>query len=213
MKRVRGRVVAGIMAIAAGTALFSNQGGAHMADIQKEKIKKATFAGGCFWCMEPPFEKLAGVLSVTAGYTGGKKADPTYEEVSHGDTGHAEAVEIEFDPARITYRELLEVFWRNIDPTDPGGQFADRGSQYRTAVYFHDEEQRREAEASKAELEKSGRHKKPVVTEIAPAGPFYSAEEYHQDYSAKNPMPYKFYRFGSGRDGYLKKVWGKEAEH
>ncbi len=176
------------------------------------KTEKATFAGGCFWCMEPPFEKLKGVLSVTSGYTGGRKENPTYEEISAGGTGHAEAIEIVYDSTRISYRELLDVFWRNIDPTTPNRQFVDEGSQYRTAIFFHGEEQRRLAEESKTRLEKSGKFTKPVVTEITPAEKFYPAEEYHQDYYKKNPIRYKFYRNNSGRDGYLEKVWGKDKK-
>jgi methionine-S-sulfoxide reductase len=171
---------------------------------------KATFAGGCFWCMEPPFEKLEGVISVTSGYTGGTKQDPTYEEVSSGKTGHAEAVQIVYDPATVTYEKLLEVFWMNIDPTQPDGQFADRGRQYRTAIFYHDEEQKRLAEASRASLERSGKFSRPIVTEVAPASAFYRAEDYHQDYYKKNAIHYKLYRIGSGREGFLKKTWGAQ---
>lgn len=170
---------------------------------------KALFAGGCFWCMEPPFEKLDGVLSVTSGYTGGKLANPSYQQVSAGGTGHAEAVEILFDPARVSYEKLLDVLWMNIDPTDGGGQFVDRGSQYRSAVFYLDEQQRQQAEASKKKLAESGRFDRPILTEIVPAGPFYPAEEYHQDYYKNNPIRYKFYRHGSGRDRYLDRVWGE----
>lgn len=172
------------------------------------RLDRATFAGGCFWCMEPPFENLPGVVSVTSGYTGGQKADPTYEEVCSGATGHAEAVEILFDPAKIGYEKLLEVFWRNIDPTTPNRQFSDVGSQYRTAIFFHSEEQRRLAEESKKALEESGRVPTPVVTEIVPASTFYPAEEYHQRYHEKNPIRYKLYRAGCGRDRRLKELWG-----
>jgi peptide-methionine (S)-S-oxide reductase len=174
------------------------------------KLEKATFAGGCFWCMEPPFDKLDGVISTTAGYTGGKEKNPTYEQVSSGMTGHAEAIEIVYDPSRITYAELLDVFWRNINPTQADGQFADSGPQYRTAIFYHDEEQKKLALASKRELENSGRFDQKIVTEIVPAGEFYPAEEYHQDYYEKNPIRYKFYRYGSGRDQFLKEAWGKE---
>ncbi|MBI5664516.1 MAG: peptide-methionine (R)-S-oxide reductase MsrB [Nitrospirae bacterium] len=171
------------------------------------KLEKATFAGGCFWCMEPPFEKLDGVKEVVTGYTGGQKENPTYEEVSSGKTGHAEAIQIIFDPAKITYPELLDVFWRQIDPTDSGGQFADRGTQYRTAIFYHSEEQKKLAEKSKDELGRSGIFEKPVVTEILPAGVFYKAEKHHQDYYKNNPIRYKLYHFGSGRDEYLEKKW------
>jgi peptide-methionine (S)-S-oxide reductase len=172
---------------------------------------KATFAGGCFWCMEPPFEKLDGVLSVTSGYTGGKKANPTYEEVSSGGTGHLESVEILFDPAKVSYEQLLEVFWRNVDPTDGGGQFCDRGEQYRTAIFVHDAAQRSAAEASKAALDAAKRLPGPVVTPILAASAFYPAEEYHQDYWKKNPLRYRYYRGGCGRDERLKELWGSEA--
>jgi peptide methionine sulfoxide reductase msrA/msrB len=166
-------------------------------------MKKATFAGGCFWCMEPPFEKLEGVIEVVSGYTGGTKENPTYEEVSSGGTGHVEAVEITYDPQKTSYRILLDVFWRQIDPTDAGGQFADRGGQYVSAIFYHDEEQRAQAVESKKALEASGVFLKPIVTAIIPAGKFYPAEDYHQDYYKKNPIRYKFYRHNSGRDAFL----------
>jgi peptide methionine sulfoxide reductase msrA/msrB len=173
------------------------------------KLDKATFAGGCFWCMEPPYEKLDGVKDVISGYTGGHDTDPTYEEVSSGRTGHVEAVEIIYDPAKISYEELLDVYWRQINPTDSGGQFVDRGSQYRTAIFYHSEEQKALAEKSKKALSESGLFDKPIVTEILPAGPFYRAEEYHQDYYKKNPIRYKLYRFTSGRDQYLNRIWAE----
>ncbi len=176
------------------------------------KLEKATLAGGCFWCMEPPYEKLDGVKEVISGYTGGHTKDPTYEEVGTNRTGHAESVEITYDPTIISYTELLEVFWRQIDPTDPRGQFVDRGSSYRSSIFYHNEEQRMLAERSKKELESSGRYDKPIVTEIVPADTFYRAEEYHQDYYKENPLRYKFYRYGSGRDRYLNKVWGDDRE-
>ena len=174
---------------------------------QSGKLAKATFAGGCFWCMEPPFEKLNGVVSVTSGYTGGKETGPSYQEVSSGRTGHVEAVQVKFDPTVISYDYLLKVFWRQIDPTDDGGQFADRGKQYRTAIFAHDRKQRDQADASKRKLEKSGIFKAPIVTEIRWAEPFYAAEAYHQDYYRKNPAHYKRYRAGSGREGFLRAVW------
>ncbi len=173
-----------------------------------KNLEKATFAGGCFWCMEPPYEKLDGVIDVIPGYTGGQKENPTYEEVSTGTTGHVEAVRIIYDPSQITYADLLDVFWGQINPTDPEGQFVDRGPQYRTAVFYHSEEQRQLAEKSREKVGKSGRFQKPIVTEILPASMFYRAEEYHQDYYKKNPIRYSFYRFRSGRDRYLKKKWG-----
>ncbi len=173
-------------------------------------LKKATFAGGCFWCMEPPFDKLDGVVSTTSGYTGGMTVNPTYKEVSAGKTGHAEAVEILYDPARVSYEKLLEVFWMQINPTTPDRQFVDVGNQYRPEIYYHDEEQRRLAEESKKRMMESGRFDGAIVVPITPAGPFYPAEDYHQDYYEKNPIRYKFYRFNSGRDQYLEKVWGKK---
>lgn len=175
-----------------------------------QKLEKATFAGGCFWCIESPYDKLDGVKEAVSGYTGGQTKNPTYEEVSSGRTGHAEAVEITYDPSKITYDRLLDIFWGQINPTDAGGQFVDRGSQYRTAIYYHTEEQKQLAEASKAKLARSGRFDKSIVTEILPAGPFYKAEEYHQDYWKKNPTRYKFYRYNSGRDQFIEKFWGKE---
>ena len=176
------------------------------------KVEIATFAGGCFWCMEPPFEKLKGVHAVISGYTGGHTENPKYGEVSAGTTGHAEAVEVHYDPAQIGYAELLDVFWRNIDPTTKDRQFVDTGSQYRTAIFYHNDEQKRLAEESKKKLNASGRFGKPIVTEIVPAGRFYPAEEYHQDYYKKSSTRYKFYRFNSGRDQYLEKIWGKDRE-
>jgi peptide-methionine (S)-S-oxide reductase len=174
-------------------------------------LAKATFAGGCFWCMEPPFDKLNGVVSTTSGYTGGEKVDPSYEEVSSGGTGHAESVEVLYDPARVSYEQLLEVFWHNIDPTVRDRQFCDTGHQYRTAIFYHDETQKRLAEQSKAALEKSKPFKEEIVTEIVPAGRFYPAEEYHQDYYKKNPVRYKFYRYNCGRDSRLEQLWGKAS--
>ncbi len=175
-------------------------------------LLKATFAGGCFWCSEADFEKSPGVVKVISGYTGGHKEDPTYGEVSSGATGHAEAVQVYYDPSKISYEELLETFWKHIDPTDSGGQFADRGPQYRSVIFYHDEEQRRLAEKSKEELSKSGRFNKPIVTEIIKFTKFYEAEEYHQDYHKKHSLKYSFYRHGSGRDQFTTKVWGKDLE-
>jgi peptide methionine sulfoxide reductase msrA/msrB len=161
-------------------------------DTHTGKFEKATFAGGCFWCMEPPFEKLKGVKGVIPDYTGGHKENPTYEEVSSGRSGHIEAIQVIYDPSQTTYEELLDIFWRQIDPTDSNGQFADRGSQYRTAIFYHTDEQKRLAEKSKEDLQKSGRFSKLIVTEILKASAFYKAEEYHQDYHKKNPGQYKF---------------------
>jgi peptide-methionine (S)-S-oxide reductase len=174
-------------------------------------LQKATFAGGCFWCMEPPYEKLPGVVSVTSGYTGGKKKNPTYEEVSAGGTGHAEAVLVVYDPSRVSYGKLLEVFWHNIDPTVRDRQFCDSGDQYRSAIFYHNEEQKRLALQSKTELEKNKTFREPVVTEIGKALEFYPAEEYHQDYYKKNPVRYKFYRTTCGRDRRLRELWGDSA--
>ena len=172
----------------------------------------ATFAGGCFWCMEPPYDELDGVISTTSGYTGGRKQNPTYEEVSTGTTGHTEAVQVVYDPKRISYARLLEVFWRNIDPLTANAQFCDHGTQYRSGIFYHDAEQRRLAEDSKRALEASGRFKGPIVTEIVAAGTFYPAEEYHQDYYKKNPIRYKFYRAGCGRDQRLAELWGDSTQ-
>jgi len=172
----------------------------------------ATFAGGCFWCMEPPYDELDGVISTTSGYTGGRKQNPTYEEVSTGTTGHTEAVQVVYDPKRISYARLLEVFWRNIDPLTANAQFCDHGTQYRSGIFYHDAEQRRLAEDSKRALEASGRFKGPIVTEIVAAGTFYPAEEYHQDYYKKNPIRYKFYRAGCGRDQRLAELWGESTQ-
>ena len=179
------------------------------SQVNDGELKKATFAGGCFWCMEPPFDELDGVVSTTSGYTGGHKWRPTYEEVSDGVTGHAEAVEILYDPSKISYTQLLEVFWRNVDPLTPNRQFCDSGSQYRTAIFYHDEEQKRLARESKERLEQSGRFDDLIVTEINRARIFYPAEEYHQDYYMKNPLRYKVYRWGCGRDKRLEQVWGE----
>ena len=170
----------------------------------------ATFAGGCFWCMEGPFDSLPGVISVTSGYTGGHVTNPTYEQVSAGGTGHRESVEIVFDPTKITYAKLLDVFWHNVDPTDNDGQFCDKGSQYRSAIFYHDETQKRLAEESKAAVvKKLGR----VYTDIVPASIFWRAEDYHQHFYKKNPVRYHFYRFNCGRDQRLKALWGSAAGH
>ncbi len=174
------------------------------------KYETATFAGGCFWCMEPPFEKLKGVSDVVSGYMGGTGANPTYED--YASKGHIEVVQITYDPSIVTYNKLLDVFWRQINPTDAGGQFVDRGPQYRSAIFYHNEEQKSLAEKSKADLEKSGKFDKPIVTEILKASTFYKAEEYHQDYYKKNPIRYKYYRSRSGRDEYLEKIWGHDKD-
>jgi len=178
-------------------------------DAKQAETRTAVFAGGCFWCMEKPFEELDGVTSVTSGYTGGRMENPTYQD--YGEGGHLEAVEIVYDPARISYRELLDVFWRQIDPTDPAGQFADRGRSYSTAIFYLDDEQKRLAEQSKADLEEAQIFDKAIVTPILPADRFYKAEEHHQDYYKKNPVRYRYYRSRSGRDRFLDSVWGKEG--
>jgi peptide-methionine (S)-S-oxide reductase len=171
--------------------------------------KTATFAGGCFWCMEPPFDKLEGVISTTSGYIGGHKQDPSYKEVSRGGTGHAEAVQIVYDPGLVDYAELLDVFWHNIDPTTANGQFCDWGDQYRSEIFYHDTEQRQLATKSRAALEELKPFEEPVVTAISEATTFYPAEDYHQDYYQKNPVRYKFYRYGCGRDKRLEELWGQ----
>jgi len=173
----------------------------------------ATFAGGCFWCMEKPFETVPGVSAVISGYTGGRVLDPTYDQVSRGGTGHAEAIQIHYDPALVSYDDLLEIFWRQIDPTDAGGQFVDRGDQYRSEIYVHDALQRSAAEASRAALAASGRFDKPIVTPISDASVYYDAEDYHQDYYKKSPGNYNRYRAGSGRDLYINRVWGDDRSY
>ena len=173
----------------------------------------ATFAGGCFWCVESDFDKVPGVTETISGYTGGGKANPTYQEVSSGTTGHAESVQVIFDPKKVTYEKLLDTFWVSVDPTVKDRQFCDSGNQYRTAIFYNDESQRKAAEASKAALEKSKPFKEPIVTQIVAAGPFYPAEDYHQDYYMKNPVRYQIYRSGCGRDARLKELWGARASH
>ncbi|MFT4577278.1 MAG: peptide methionine sulfoxide reductase msrA/msrB [Nitrospinales bacterium] len=181
--------------------------------IASEKEEVAILAGGCFWCMEHPFEDLPGVYQALSGYTGGKKTNPTYKEVASGQTQHLEAVEIHFDPEKISYEDILEVFWRNINPTDNGGQFVDRGAQYRTGIFYTNEEQKEIAEKSKNKLIKSGRFNKPIVTPVIEASTFYRAEEYHQNFFKKSYIRYKVYRAGSGRDEYINKLWGDDKEY
>lgn len=207
-------ILVSVMAIG-GIAYFNAPG---KSDAEGNKttgnkgFENATFAGGCFWCMVHPFDKMKGVVKVVSGYTGGKTVNPTYEEVSSGTTGSFEAVQITYDPSKITYKVLLDAFWKQIDPTDSGGQFVDRGSQYGTAIFYHNEEQRQLAEESKEELEKSGIFSKPIVTRIIKFTAFYPAEDYHQDYYKKNPVRYELYRLGSGRDTFLKKEWGNHIQ-
>jgi peptide-methionine (S)-S-oxide reductase len=174
---------------------------------------KATFAGGCFWCMQPAFDGVPGVLSTTVGYSGGHTENPTYHEVGSGTTGHAESIEIVYDPKKVSYSDLLRIFWRNVDPTDGDGQFCDRGDQYRSAIFYHDEEQKRLAEESKKEAAKALRVRGPIVTQIVAASQFYPAEDYHQSYYRKNPIRYRFYRYHCGRDQRLEAVWGQAPAH
>lgn len=176
----------------------------------EQRLAKAVFAGGCFWCMEPPFDALPGVTATVSGYTGGTRANPTYQEVSAGNTGHIEAVEVTYDPAKVSYQQLLETYWRNVDPLDAGGQFCDRGEPYRTAVFYHDAEQKRLADISKTRIEQ--RLGRAVVTPVRPATTFYPAEDYHQDYYQRNPLRYKYYRYRCGRDARLEQLWGKETK-
>ena len=169
---------------------------------------RATFAGGCFWCMEEAFDKVPGVVATVSGYTGGQTKNPSYEQVSGGRTGHAESVQVEYDPARVSYEKLVDVFWHNVDPTQADGQFCDHGSQYRTAIFYHTEDQRRIAEASRAALAKNAPFKGEIVTQVVKADVFYPAEDYHQDYHLKNPVRYKFYKSGCGREARLRQLWG-----
>jgi peptide-methionine (S)-S-oxide reductase len=202
---VRGHVIAAALLLAAacsGGAQAQARPGAPALAARDT----ATFAGGCFWCVEEAFDKAAGVVATTSGYTGGRTRNPSYEQVSAGGTGHAEAVQVVFDPRRTSYAKLLEVFWRNVDPLTPNRQFCDEGAQYRSAIFYHDAEQRRLAEASRRAL--AGRFREPIVTEISPAGAFWPAEEYHQNYHDKNPARYRFYKFSCGRARRLAEVWG-----
>lgn len=178
-----------------------------MKSYNDNKVQFATFAGGCFWCMVSPFETTPGIIKVVAGYMGGYKENPTYQEVCQGSTGHLEVVQITFDPNIISYKELVDIFWRQIDPTDPHGQFYDRGQSYKTAILYHNNEQKTEAEQSKEQLEKSGRFSKPIRTQILPSKEFFSAEDYHQDYHRKNPEHYNMYRKASGRDKFIEEHW------
>jgi peptide-methionine (S)-S-oxide reductase len=201
------RMLAALLSIlAAATA------GAQAQRTDAPALAKATFAGGCFWCMEPPYDKLPGVVSTTSGYMGGQKRNPTYEEVSSGRTGHTEVVQVVYDPATVSYEKLLDVYWRNIDPTVKDRQACDIGSQYRSTIFFHTEEQKRLAEASKAALEKSKPFAEAIVTPIVAAADFWPAEDYHQDYYKKNPIRYRYYRTGCGRDARLKQLWGRDGD-
>lgn len=213
--RVIGLIIIGflLMIVDSQKCESSNHKAGNTMTQEKKLIRQATFAGGCFWCTESDFEKVPGVTKVISGYTGGHKKNPTYKEVSAGITGHVEAIQVYYDPAQVTYKTLLDVFWRHIDPTDPNGQFVDRGQQYRSVIFYHDEEQRILAEKSKEELNRSGKFTKPIATEVKPLSIFYEAEEYHQDYYKKNPLRYKYYRHGSGRDPFLKKTWGESIKN
>lgn len=199
--------------VAATSVAAGNEPGTKMMEKTMKNQEKATFAGGCLWCMESPFDKLPGVVAVTVGYTGGAVKNPTYEQVSAGGTGHAEAVQIVYNPSEIGYEKLLDVFWHNTDPTVKDRQFCDVGSQYRPGIFYHGEEQRLLALRSKEALEKTKPFKEPILTEVTAAGEFYPAEEYHQHYYRKNPIRYKYYRSGCGRDRRLKELWGDAAGH
>ena len=183
-----------------------------LGSLEAQERARATFAGGCFWCMEPPYDKLDGVISTTSGYAGGTVPNPTYQQVITGRTGHLEVMQVLYDPSEISYEELLEVFWANIDPTDGGGQFCDRGEQYTTAIFYHNEEQRRLAEESLEEVRQQTDFAMPIVTPIRPLEEFYPAETYHQDYYIKNAMQYSFYRTACGRDARLEQLWGEDTE-
>ncbi|BAV34758.1 peptide methionine sulfoxide reductase MsrA [Sulfuricaulis limicola] len=206
MRKRLSKFVSVLAGLTLGVALAATA--AEPAAKGKAATATAVFAGGCFWCMEPPFDALPGVVATTSGYTGGQKQNPTYEQVSAGDTGHVEAVQITYDPKLISYEKLLEVFWRNVDPLDKGGQFCDRGSTYTTAIFVQNQEERKLAEQSKAAIDK--KLGKPVVTAIRAAATFYPAEEYHQNYYQKNPLRYKYYRYSCGRDQRLEQLWGKK---
>jgi peptide-methionine (S)-S-oxide reductase len=207
----RGVKVGILAALIGGTSVVSGAMMAEAASPAAAPRATATFAGGCFWCMEPPFEALPGVISVTSGYCGGPEKNPTYKQVSAGKTGHMESIQVVYDPKQITYKKLLDVYWHNIDPTQGDGQFCDHGTQYRSAIFYHDENQHRLAAESKVALDSSKRLKAPVVTRIIAFRAFYPAEEYHQDYYKKNPDHYHEYRSGCGRDARLRELWGEEA--
>jgi peptide-methionine (S)-S-oxide reductase len=202
----RTSLAAAVAALALAPAAFGGGGGGAHA----QELKTATFAGGCFWCVEADFDHVPGVVETVSGYTGGTVKDPSYEQVSAGGTGHREAVRIAYDPSRVSYEELLTAFWHSVDPTDAGGQFCDRGESYQTAIFFHDEGQRRAAEASKAAAQEA-LGGETIVTPIEAAGPFYPAEDYHQGYYEKNPLRYRYYRWGCGRDARIEQVWGERA--
>lgn len=205
------RLIAGLVLM--GTLFILSAQDAPMQQESPQDLAVATFAGGCFWCTESDFEKIPGVVEVISGFTGGKLENPNYSQVSSGSTQHLESVEVHYDPTKVSYETLLKDFWKMVDPTDAGGQFVDRGHQYTTAIFYHTQAQREAAQVSLQALQASGRYDKPIVTQIREAGPFYPAEDYHQDYYKHNPLRYHFYRWNSGRDQYLKRVWGDEVLH
>ena len=205
-------ILAGLILLGLGSSHGKKTEGSSAAEEEHPGLPRATFAGGCFWCLEADFEKVNGVVEAISGYTGGHTVNPTYEEVSSGGTGHVEAVQVVYDPSKASYEQLLDYFWKHIDPTDPGGQFVDRGRRYRSVIFYNDEAQRLAAEESKRKLEKSGRFDKPIVTEILPLEKFYRAEEYHQHYSTKNPVRYRLYRHNSGRDQFITRIWDKDKD-
>lgn len=207
---IRRTVFALAFALGLGAAVAAEEP-TRLAPEPPEGHAVATFAAGCFWCVEPPFDKLEGVVSTTSGYTAGKTVGPTYKEVSRGGTGHTEAVRVVYDPKKVEYTKLVDVFWRNVDLLDGDGQFCDRGPEYRPAIFTHDDDQKRIAEASKAALAASGRFRQPIAVPVEPAQPFYVAEDYHQDYYLKNPVKYQYYRWGCGRDARLEELWGKPS--
>lgn len=203
-------LLAGILAATLfSTAAAVAQSSQPAGDKTGDKLAAATFAGGCFWCMEPPYDVIDGVVSTTSGFMGGSTPNPTYQQVTAGGTGHIEVVHVVYDPTKVTYERLLDVYWRNVDPYDAGGQFCDRGESYTTAIFAHTSEQKQLAEASKAKLAVAGPLKQAIVTVVRDAGPFTPAEDYHQDYYVKNPLRYKFYRYSCGRDQRLEEIWGK----
>ena len=191
--------------------LLLNSVGSNAAEGPAPTLKSAIFAGGCFWCMQPPFDHAKGVVKTIVGYSGGTEANPTYQQVSSEKTGHRESIEVSYDTAQITYDQLLDIYWRNINPTQADGQFADIGSSYRAAIFYANDDEKKLAEASKERLAKLGKFQKPIVTEILPAMKFYPAEEYHQKYYLKNPVAFEAYHVGSGRVGYLERIWGKAS--
>ena len=199
-----------VLTLSLFAATFSISSADDKPAVTNQETAIATFAGGCFWCMEGPFDKLTGVISTTSGYTGGHTKNPTYKQTSAGKTGHTEAVQIVYDPTQVSYEKLLDVFWHNIDPTTPDQQFCDRGSQYRSEIFYHDDQQKNLADASKYALNNNKPFKQPIVTQITKASTFYAAEDYHQNYYKKNPVRYKYYRYSCGRDKRLEALWGEQ---